>query len=69
MKFVDSFSDHEDYHGLANFECDENKNLSNTQKEILLVYLTLRMYMQHVQKMLKVHEMKEPNEAFQLWVG
>jgi len=45
----------------GNVGVDANVNLSNAQKELLLWHLKLGVSMQHIQELMRVSEMKEPN--------
>ena len=47
--------------GLGSVTLDENKNLSLAQKELLLWRLKLGINMQHIQELMRVSEMKDPN--------
>ena len=42
---------------------DENETLSLAQKELLLWHLKLGTNMQHIQELMRVSEMKDPNGA------
>jgi hypothetical protein len=55
MQCVDTFSDHEDYYSLPDIACDGSKNISNAQKDILLLYWKLGN-MEHVPQLTKVHK-------------
>ena len=47
--------------GLGSVTLDENKNLSYAQKELLLWHLKLGINMPHIQELMRVSEMKDPN--------
>ena len=48
---------------LPNVASEENQNLSGAQKELLLWHWKLGISMHHIQELMKVSEMKEPNGA------
>ena len=48
---------------LPNIALEDNQNLSSAQKELLLWHWKLGISMQHIQELMKVAEMKEPNGA------
>ena len=51
----------EKHFGLGSVTLDENKNLSHAQKELLLWHLKLGINMPHIQELMRVSEMKDPN--------
>ena len=48
---------------LPNVAWEENQNLSSAQKELLLWHWKLGISMHHIQELMRVSEMKEPNGA------
>lgn len=62
VDFFGSWSE-DNFANLPNVALEDNQNLSSAQKELLLWHWKLGSSMQHIQELMKVAEMKEPNRA------